>query len=194
MITHIRGRLVEKTPAYAVIECGGVGYLIHISLNTFSRIGPDENCFLYTHFVVREDAQTLYGFADEDERMIFRELISVSGVGANTARMILSSLAPPQVRQAILSGDVGTLKSIKGIGAKSAERIIVDLKDKMGSSDLSMEKFQHQDNTIRTEALSALSVLGIDRKKAEKAVDQLLSDGRADLPVEELIKQVLKGI
>lgn len=194
MITHLKGRLVEKTPTYAVIECGGIGYLVHISLNTFASLGADESCKLFTHFVVREDAQMLYGFLEEDERVIFRDLISVSGVGANTARMILSAMTPPQVRQAILGGNVTALKAIKGIGAKSAERIIVDLKDKIGSGDLNIEKIYSKGNTIRTEALSALSVLGIDRKKAEKAIDQLFSDGHADLPVEEMIKRVLKVI
>lgn len=193
MITHIRGRLVEKTPAYAVIECAGIGYYINISLHTFSKIGMEENCMLYTHFIVREDAQMLFGFADEDERQIFRNLITVSGVGANTARMILSSLSPGETRQAILSGNVAALNAVKGIGAKTAQRLIVDLKDKITVGETSDNNFHVEGNTNRSEALSALSVLGIDRRKAEKVVDKLMGEG-GELPVEEIIKRALKSI
>ena len=133
MIHHLNGRLVEKTPTYAVIECGGVGYQVHISLTTFERIGSNENIVLHTHMVVREDAQLLYGFSHPEERELFLLLIGVSGVGANTARMVLSAMDPETARQSIQTGDVDAMKSVKGIGAKTAQRIIIDLQDKVGA-------------------------------------------------------------
>ena len=169
MIAQIKGRLIEKTPTYVIIDCGGVGYQLNISLNTFSKIGDEELCLLFTHFVVREDAQLLYGFKEKSERELFRLLISVSGVGSSTAMMILSSLSPEETKSAIMMSDVNTLKSVKGIGAKSAERIIVDLKDKIGKVDSSDNLSMFSNNTIKEEALSALVMLGFSKGPAEKA-------------------------
>lgn len=194
MYNHFEGRLVEKTPTYAVVDCAGVGYLLHISLNTFSKIGSSEKCRLYAHLAVREDAHTLYGFADQEERAIFRQLISVSGVGASTARMILSSLSPGEVTQAILSGNVAALKSIKGIGEKSAQRIIVDLKNKLGKEEVPMEFFVSSNNTAREEALSALVMLGFARNTADKALEKVMKAEGNGASVEQLIKQALKNL
>lgn len=193
MIAQIKGRLVEKTPTYVVIDCGGVGYEINISLNTFSALDNEELCFLYTHFIVREDAQLLYGFKEKSERELFRLLISVSGVGASTAMMILSSLSPKETKQAILGGDVNTLKSVKGIGAKSAERIIIDLRDKIAKVEGAESISISSNNTIKEEALSALIMLGFAKNPAEKALTKIMSLGE-DLSVEELIKRTLKNL
>ena len=194
MITHVEGKLVEKTPTYAIIDCGGVGYMLHISLNTFSKIGDSEKCKLYTHLAVREDAHTLYGFADQSERHLFRQLISVSGVGAATARMILSSLSPAEITQAILTGNVGLLKSVKGIGEKSAQRIIIDLKGKLGKDDTGMDFTLVPHNKSREEALSALMMLGFAKNIAEKAVDKVLKTEGGSVNVEQLIKLSLKNL
>jgi len=191
MYNHFKGKLVEKNPAYVVIECGGVGYYLNISLNTYAKIGSNELCFLYAHQIVREDAQTLYGFYDEEEREIFRKLISVSGVGASTARVVLSSLSPGEVAQGIINEDVNLLKSIKGIGGKTAERIIVDLKDKITADLPDPEKIHFQDNTHTEEALSALVALGFDKSKSRKML-QKVEASEPDLPVEALVKQALK--
>lgn len=193
MIAQIKGRLVEKTPTYVVIDCGGVGYEIHISLNTYSALDKEELCFLYTHFIVREDAQLLYGFKEKSERELFRLLISVSGVGASTAMMILSSLSPKETTQAVLSGDVNTLKSVKGIGTKSAERIIIDLRDKIAKVEGVDSISVSSNNTIKEEALSALVMLGFSKNPAEKALTKIMSLGE-DLSVEELIKRTLKNL
>ncbi len=191
MIEHIQGKLVEKNPTYAIIDCSGVGYFINISLNTFSKIPDRENLKLFTHFVVREDANILYGFYEKEEREIFRLLISVNGVGVNTARVILSTLTPSQAQEAILTENVDQLKSVKGIGAKTAQRIILDLRDKIGKnielSDISLPKH----NTSKEEALSALEVLGFARKQSMKVVDKFLKN-EPGLSVEELIKSALK--
>lgn len=193
MIAQIKGRLVEKTPTYVIVDCSGVGYEINISLNTYSSLDNDELCFLYTHFIVREDAQLLYGFKEKSERELFRLLISVSGVGASTAMMILSSLSPKETKQAILGGDVSTLKSVKGIGAKSAERIIVDLKDKIGKVEGGDSISLMQNNTIKDEALSALVMLGFAKNSAEKALTKIMTS-EDNLSVEQLIKQTLKNL
>jgi holliday junction DNA helicase RuvA len=193
MIAQINGKLVEKTPTYVVIDCNGVGYELKISLNTFSQIGESERCMLYTHFVVREDAQLLYGFKETSERELFRLLISVSGVGSATAMMILSSLSPNETKGAILTGDVNTLKSVKGIGAKSAERIIIDLRDKIGKIDGAATISLSTNNTIKEEALSALVMLGFGKNPAEKVLNKILSEGE-ELTVEELIKRTLKKL
>lgn len=202
MFAYIQGKLAEKNPAYAVIEANGVGYLLHISLNTYILLPEDGPCKLFTHHVVREDAQLLYGFAGEEERDLFRLLISVSGVGPNTARMLLSSLKVSDLKDAITGGKVGVLKSIKGIGEKSAQRIIVDLKDKVEKSDASVpEKVEEIHNTVRQEALSGLVTLGFPRRNAEKALDQVVGSemqarkvGAAehDITVEFLIREALK--
>jgi len=193
MIAQIKGRLVEKTPTYVVIDCNGVGYQLNISLNTFSKIGDNESCLLFTHFVVREDAQLLYGFKEKSERELFRLLISVSGVGSSTAMMILSSLSPDETKNAIMTSDVNTLKGVKGIGAKSAERIIVDLKDKIGKVENSDNLSIFSNNTIKDEALSALVMLGFSKGPAEKALSKIVSQ-TSDITVEELIKRTLKNL
>jgi Holliday junction DNA helicase RuvA len=191
MIEHIHGRLIEKNPTYATIDCNGVGYFVNISLNTFSKIPDEENLKLYTHLVVREDAQMLYGFYEKEEREIFRMLISVNGVGVNTARVILSTLTPSQTQEAILSGNVDQLKAVKGIGAKTAQRIILDLRDKIGKNIEISDILLPQHNSSKEEALSALEVLGFARKQSLKVVDKFLKN-EPGLTVEELIKSALK--
>ena len=193
MIAQIKGKLVDKTPTYVVIDCGGVGYEVKISLNTFSQLGESEICLLFTHFVVREDAQLLYGFKETSERELFRLLISVSGVGSSTAMMILSSLSPSETKEAILNSDVNTLKSVKGIGAKSAERIIIDLRDKIAKVDSGSTISLPSNNTVKDEALSALVMLGFVKKTAEKALDKIVKE-KDDFTVEELIKRELKSL
>lgn len=192
MFEYISGKLVEKNPAYAIIDNQGVGYFIHISLNTFSALPDAENCKLYTHFIVREDAQILYGFADDFERDVFRNLLNVSGVGASTARMILSALSPNEVIEAISRGDVALLKSVKGIGLKSAQRIIVDLKGKLDVSDDGNSILSLAHNSLKEEALSGLVVLGFSKQMAEKGIDKALRAHPEIERVEQLIKEVLK--
>jgi Holliday junction DNA helicase RuvA len=198
MYNYINGKLVEKSPAYCVIEAQGVGYLLFISLNTYTRLGDDESCKLFSHLILRDDARMLYGFYDEEERRLFRLLISVSGVGAGTAMLLLSSLEPGELTQVIISGKVDILKSIKGIGAKTAQRIIVDLKDKLDQGEISLEKIMSSHNTKQEEALSGLVVLGFNKKAAEKAIARILS-GLSEqenidetISVEQLIKETLK--
>ena len=193
MIEHLKGRLVEFSPAHAIIECNGVGYYCHITLNTFSKLGNSEQVTLKTHLVIREDAHSLYGFYDENERTMFRLLISVSGVGASTGRMILSALSPGELAAAIDSENVDILKSIKGIGTKSAQRIIIDLKDKVQNAGDSVDISQASGNTIKIEALSALVVLGFDKKSGEKALDKVLEEN-PETSLDELIKQALKRL
>jgi Holliday junction DNA helicase RuvA len=197
MYSFIEGQLVEKGPAYAVINCSGVGYLLNISLHTYSRIPeptPDKPviCRLHTHFIVREDAMALYGFADQEERTLFRELITVSGIGANTARLILSSLSPSEIRSAIIKGDISLLQSIKGIGSKTAQRIVVDLRDKLGKVDVAGEILEMQYNTKKDEALSGLIMLGFNKTLAEKTIDKIIRTEGSGLSVEDLIKYALK--
>ena len=192
MYSYFEGRLVNITPASAVIDCNGIGYAMSISLNTFSRLKDKSTCRLFTHLVVREDALVLYGFADENERQVFRQLISVSGVGANMARLILSSLSPDEVAEAIVSDNVRVLQSIKGIGSKSAQRIIVDLKDKMYKEDGMHEFLGLAHNTAKEEALSALIILGFNKIQAGKALDQISKNPAAGITVEQMIKDALK--
>lgn len=198
MIHHLRGRLVEKTPTYAVVECAGVGYQVHISLNTFEQLGKDENVMLHTHLVVREDAQLLYGFSQPEERSMFLLLLGVSGVGASTARMILSAMNVDQAAQVIQSGDVNAMKSVKGIGAKTAQRIIIDLQDKLGAIDApstpAAGEAQGGHNNSRQEALIALTTLGFDRARCEKTLDQIMKDSPDMTAVEDLIKHALKRL
>jgi Holliday junction DNA helicase RuvA len=193
MITHIHGRLVELNPAYAVIECNGVGYMLNISLNTYSKLGDSESCKLYSHLAVKEDSHTLYGFYDQLERKIFRMLISVSGVGASTARVILSSMLPEEIRNAIVNEDADLIKTVKGIGAKTAQRIILDLKDKMLKAFDDIEITIKSGNRNREEALSALDVLGFPTKAVHKMIDKLLAND-PKMEVEELVKQALKQL
>lgn len=203
MYDFVRGKLVEVNPAFAVIETGGVGYILNISLNTYSKLSGIDSIKLYTHLVVREDALVLFGFAELEEREIFRQLISVSGVGPNTARLLLSSLNVQEIRQAISSGNVGLLKSVKGIGEKSAQRIIVDLRDKLDKGAETLQKVEFSHNTIREESLSGLIVLGFPKKMAEKAIDEVIKNYRpgsdaslqdGSLSVERLIKEALKRL
>ena len=193
MITHIQGRLAEKNPTDVVIDCNGIGYLINISLNTYSQIPDQENLKLYTHLQVREDAHTLYGFTSLMEREIFRLLISVSGIGASTARTMLSSLTPDQVKEAIASEDVAMIQSVKGIGSKTAQRVIIDLKDKILKVYQIDETTLSSNNTNKDEALSALEVLGFTKKQSERVVDKIISN-QPDAEVEVIIKEALKNL
>tara|TARA_B100000886_G_C20374764_1_gene471255 strand:+ start:521 stop:1102 length:582 start_codon:yes stop_codon:yes gene_type:complete len=193
MITHIKGKLIEKNPSFVIIDCNGVGYLLRISLQTFSKLSNDEQCMLFSHLAIKEDSQTLYGFFDKNERELFRQLISVSGVGPNTAQMILSSLTPQEIQQSILTENVIVLKGVKGIGGKTAQRIILDLKDKIAKIGITKNSSSNSYNTIREEALSALTMLGFSKSSMEKFVDDVLQDD-CNIEVEELVKQVLKKI
>ena len=195
MITHLEGRLVEKTPTYIVIDCNGVGYWVNISLNTFSQLPDSERVKVYTYLQVKEDAHTLFGFFDKSERELFTLLISVSGVGAATARVMLSSLSPTQLRSAIINNEVRTIQSAKGIGAKTAQRIILDLREKVLKlcEDPSLPTLP-QGQPHKEEALAALEVLGYPRKTAEGVVGKILSQSSEELSVEQLIKQALKQL
>lgn len=193
MIDYIKGTIARLTPAFLAIETGGIGYFVNISLSTYSRLEGKTDTKILIHEVIREDAHQLFGFADEEEREVFRLLISVSGVGASTARMMLSSLSPEEIQRAIMGADVNLLKSIKGIGLKTAQRIIVDLKDKIGKSAGPGEIFAFSDNTRREEALSALVMLGFAKNAVSKVLDRILREER-DLSVEELIKRALKNL
>ncbi len=193
MITQIKGRLIEKNPTYVVVDCNGIGYLLNISFNTFSMLPNDENILLYTHLAIREDAHTLYGFINKMEREMFRLLISVSGVGASTARTMLSSMTAEEIQQAIASEDAKVIQSAKGIGAKTAQRLIVDLKDKVLKIFEIDEVSVTESNTNKDETLSALEVLGFARKQSEKVVVKILKE-TPDASVEQLIKQALKKL
>ena len=193
MITHIQGKLVEKNLTDVVIECNGVGYLINISLHTYSQIPDGEYLKLYTYLQVKEDLHALYGFSSIAEREIFRFLISVSGVGTSTARTMLSSLTPKQVREGIAHGDAALIQSVKGIGAKTAARVILDLKDKVLKVYDIDEVSPAKNNTHKEEALSALEVLGFARKQAERVVEKIVSK-QPDANVEVIIKEALKNL
>jgi holliday junction DNA helicase RuvA len=193
MIDYIKGKLAELTPAFIVIENGGIGYFVSISLSTFTKLEGKTECKILVYEVIREDSHQLFGFADKEERDIFRLLISVSGVGASTARMMLSSLSHDEIEKAILGSDVSTLKSIKGIGLKTAQRIIVDLKDKLGKQSATGEIFAFTDNTKREEALSALVMLGFGKSAVLKVLDRIIRDEK-NLTVEDLIKKALKSL
>lgn len=193
MIAHIQGKLVEKSPTEVVIDCGGVGYQINISLHTYSLLPNTDFIKLYTYVQIKEDAHNLFGFVEKTEREIFKMLLSVSGIGASIARTMLSSLEPKQVIQAIASGDVGTIQSIKGIGVKTAQRVIIELKDKVLKLYALEEVSLTQSNTNKDEALSALEVLGFVRKTAEKVVEKIAREN-ADATVEFIIKQALKNL
>lgn len=191
MITQLKGRIEEITPAHVVIDCNGVGYIAHISLHTYTSIKDRAETVVYTQYIVREDAHLLYGFADKQEREIFNLLVSVSGIGAATARMILSSLEPEEIRTAIASGDVRRFKAVKGVGEKSAQRIIVDLKDKVGLGSTSVS-IAGNSLSIQSEAAAALAALGFSKLQADKALAAALKEqGSAD-SVEKLIKISLK--
>ena len=198
MITHIEGKLLEKNPTYAIIDCNGVGYYLHITVNTYSKIGSSEKCKLLTHVIVSQmdNSQNMYGFFDEQERSTFRHLISVSGVGAGTARVVLSSLSPADVQQAISLGNVSVFKSIKGIGEKTAQRIIIDLNGKL--SPISGDSGAGKQggliyNKTRDEALKALLTLGFVKNLSEKAVDKALS-AKPELSVDQVVREALKNL
>ena len=193
MITHIRGRLVEKHPDHVVVECNGLGYFVVISLQTFSNLPDQENIHLVTHQVIREDAHILYGFYSKTEREIFKLLLSVSGVGPSTAITMLSSMETEEIQEAIAHEDVSKIQSVKGIGLKTAQRVIVDLRDKILKSYEISEELQTPNNTIRNEALSALEVLGFNKKKVEKTIQVVLQD-EPDISLEDLIKKALKNL
>ena len=193
MIAHIQGKIVEKTPTEVVIDCGGVGYHINISLHTYSLLPQSETIKLFTYLQIKEDAHTLFGFVEKSEREIFKMLLSVSGIGASIARTMLSSLDPKQIIQALAIGDLATIQSIKGIGTKTAQRAILDLKDKVLKLYDLDEVSMLQNNTNKDEALSALEVLGFNKKLAEKVVDKIVNLD-SDATVESIIKQALKNL
>ncbi len=196
MFAYLKGKLAHKDPTFVILDINGVGYEVKISLNTFSKIKDQENIQLFTHFYVKEDAQVLFGFADIHEKQTFLHLVSISGVGPSTGLMVLSSLTPQEVEQAILSEDVGSIQGVKGIGAKTAQRIILELKDKVGKDnsggDLLNLPISHQ-NTTRNEALAALVTLGINKAAAQKSVDKILKGSSSDISLEDLIKLALKA-
>ena len=193
MITQLRGRLVEKSPTSVVIDCQGVGYLVNISLFTFGQLTDEENIQLFTHLQVREDAHTLYGFTTDLERQLFRLLIGISGIGANTARTMLSSLSPSEIGQAIQGEQVDVIQSVKGIGAKTAQRVVIELRDKIQAVVAAAGIPAVSSNTNREEALSALVVLGYQKKSCVKVIDELLSMD-AEMSVERLIRNALNKL
>ena len=193
MIAQIKGKLVEIHPSHAVVDCHGVGYHLNISLNTYSKVQKEENVLFYRHHLLRDDAQVLYGFADKEERLMFEKLISVNGVGPASGLMIISTLSPGEIFNAIANEDAKTLQTVKGIGLKTAQRIIIDLKDKLSKlSDLEFNSVGSE-NKIKFEALSALEILGISKKQSEKAVQKLINDN-PQITLEALIKETLKKL
>jgi holliday junction DNA helicase RuvA len=193
MITHIQGKLIEKKPTNVVIDCNGVGYVLNISLHTYSQIPDQENLKLYTHLQVKEDSHALFGFSSLSEREIFRLLISVSGIGTSIARTMLSSLTPKQVREGIAVGDVALIQSVKGIGLKTAQRVIIELKDKVLKIYDIDEGITSNSNTNSDEAVSALEVLGFSKKQSERVVNKIISNNQ-DANVEVIIKEALKNL
>lgn len=193
MIAHLHGKLVEKTPTEVVIDCGGVGYHVNISLHTYSLLPNSEAVKLFTHQIIKEDGHSLYGFVEKSEREVFKMLLSVSGIGAGIARTMLSSIEPKQIIQAIAVADVVTIQKIKGIGSKTAQRVILDLKDKVLKIYNLDEVSLHQNNTNRDEALSALEVLGFIRRSTEKIVDKIINEN-PNATLEVIIKQALKNL
>ena len=193
MITKLHGRLIEKYPTHVVIDCNGIGYEVHISLHTYGQLGTEENIRLFTHLQVREDAHTLYGFYQPAERSIFRLLISISGIGASIARTMLSSMTPEEIQHAIVQENLGAIKAVKGIGLKTAQRVLIELKDKILTVAGMDEIPAFKSNTIKEETLSALEVLGYPRRQTEKLIDNILQSA-PDSSVEELIKQALNKL
>jgi len=193
MITHLQGVLEERTPASAVIDCDGVGYQLQISLTTYAQLPEKGICRLFTHLAIREDAHVLFGFFNRDERELFRHLISVSGVGPNTALSILSGLDPSGVKDVIVSGNVSVLKSIKGVGPKTAERIIIDLRDRLGKVETGTLSLSISSNKVHEEALSALVTLGFMKSAAEKSIEKVLKKHGSDISVGEIVKYALSS-
>jgi Holliday junction DNA helicase RuvA len=194
MIEYLEGRLTVKTPTYIVVDINGLGYHVNISLHTYEKVANLEKVRVFIHPVIKEDAHMLFGFFDEPERALFRHLISVSGVGPNTGRMMLSSLSPEELKRAIIRGDVSLIKSIKGIGPKGAQRIIVELQDVLKKTSTEDFAVNTGKSRVIDEALAAMTMLGFNRLIAEKAISKVLQEHPADIPVEELIKQALKSI
>lgn len=194
MYAYIDGKLAAKYPTHIVLEAGGVGYHINISLNTYSALANKEQCKIYTWLHVKEDAHTLYGFAEEGERKLFLHLISVSGIGPTTCRMMLSSITPSEIQQAIVSADLALIQKIKGIGAKSAQRIVLELQDKLKKEGIESLISMPIHNTIKDEALSALIMLGFSKLVAEKALANAIKKSEGELTVEQMIKQALKNL
>lgn len=195
MFAYLKGKLAHQDPTFVIIDINGVGYEVKISLNTYSQIKDKESIHLFTHFYVKEDAQTLFGFADNREKEIFLHLLSISGVGPSTGLMVLSSLSPQEVEEAILQEDVRTIQGVKGIGAKTAQRIILELKDKIARSGSSGDLINiptSSKNTIRNEALAALVTLGINKSAAQKSIEQILKNSPDEIRLEDVIKQALK--
>ena len=192
MYNHLTGRLIERNPAYIIIECGGVGYFVNISLQTYSKIPDREACKIFTFLQITEDAHTLYGFADEDERKLFRNLISVSGIGCNTARMMLSSMSSIEIQECIVNEDAKKLQAIKGIGEKTALRAILELKNKLKKDGIVPAVTSHL--KIKNEAMSALLTLGFARNTVDKTLDTILKSHTAEISVEEIIRQALKSL
>ncbi|MDR6786197.1 Holliday junction branch migration protein RuvA [Pedobacter africanus] len=194
MFEYIDGKLAFKCPTYIVVEAGGVGYHLNISLNTYSNLADTERCKVYTWLHVKEDAHTLYGFADEGERRLFLHLISVSGIGPNTGRMMLSSITPAEIQTAIVNADLALIQRIKGIGAKSAQRLVLELQDKLKKEGSGSLMAAPLNNTVKEEALSALMMLGFAKPASEKAIDNAVKVGGQDLSVEQMIKIALKNL
>ena len=193
MITQIKGKLIEKHPTHVVIDCNGIGYMVHISLNTYGQIGDDEALKLYTHLQVKEDSHTLFGFVQNMERSVFRLLISISGIGASIARTMLSSMSPEEIQTAILSENLAAIKAVKGIGLKTAQRVLIELKDKVQKIEGIDEIPVPQSNRIKEETLSALEVLGYPRRQSEKVIDNILQS-TPNSSIEELIKIALNKL
>lgn len=196
MIAYIKGKLVHKDPTYVVIDVQGIGYKIHISLTTYGAIKDQENCMLHTYLNIKDDSHTLFGFSDEAEKKIFLLLISISGVGPSTGLMVQSSLSAGELQQAIINEDAKTIQSVKGIGSKTAQRIILELKDKIIKEGIFVSDgttFPTGYNTVRSEALSALITLGINKNMAEKTIDKILKNSGNEVTLEELIKLALKA-
>lgn len=193
MYEYIKGHITFRSTSHSVIETGGIGYVFQHTLSTFEALGKQKEVQIYLHLAVRDDAHVLYGFFRDSERTMFRNLISVSGIGPSSAIALLSALNPSDLQDAIFSEDVATLKKIKGIGAKSAQRIIVDLKDKLGAQEVNFDNFGGQNNTLRSEALKALQNLGFDRRKAQKVIDKVLESTDESISIEDLIKKSLKS-
>jgi Holliday junction DNA helicase RuvA len=194
MINHLNGKLIEKHPTHLIVECGGMGYFVNISLNTFEKILNREAIKIFIHLSIREDAHVLFGFAEESERVMFRQLISVSGIGPSTAILILSALGPHQIKEALLNEEVSLLQTIKGIGGKTAQRMVVELKDKMEKDTKIQLSITGSQSSLKKEALAALQVLGFDRKRIEKTIDRVIKTNPEDVKVEMVIKQVLKAM
>ncbi len=191
MIDFITGTITELTPTYLILENSGIGYCIHISISTYSQLETNTNTTIFIHEIIKEDAHLLYGFFEKEERVMFQHLISVTGVGANIAIMMLSSLSPGEIQQAITNEDSNTLKKIKGIGTKSAQRIIIDLKDKVQKTKETYKQNQTKQNQLKEEALSALVMLGFSKNAAEQTVDKLITEN-ASISPEEIVKKALQ--